>query len=274
MRLTLDTCVGLESPLHRWWPRAKLVGLGILMLGFASVQQIQLVPICLLVTALLYVLSVLPGSFLRSRLRYPGLFLLGMVVALPLLSGSTILWRWGPLAIRQEGLLSMGLISGRFLSIVTVGMLLLGTTSLLALIDTLVSLGLPPLIAEMALLAYRYLFDMADRLDNLRQAMRLRGFHPRGNKQSWQQLAAVTGTLKVLSYEQMLMRILNMNLETAQIVHKRLCSFCKKTQQQVNILVAGPDCYICDACIDICNSIVLEHRKASNDEETVSVTKM
>ena len=70
---------------------------------------------------------------------------------------------------------------------------------------------------------------------------------------------------KVLSYEQMLMRILNMSLETTQIVHKRLCSFCKKTQQQVEILIAGPDCYICDACIDICQSIILEHRKASND---------
>ncbi|MEO0352614.1 MAG: cobalt ECF transporter T component CbiQ [Cyanobacteria bacterium P01_A01_bin.15] len=202
MRLTVDTYVGRESPLHRWWPRAKLVGLGTLMLGFASVQQIRLVPICLLVTAVLYVLSGLPGSFLRSRLRYPGLFLLGMVIALPLLAGSTILWQWGPLAIRQEGLLSMILIAGRFLSIVTVGMLLLGTTPLLTLIDTLVSLGLPPLLAEMALLAYRYLFDMADQLDNLRQAMRLRGFHPRGNAQSWQQLAAVTGTLLVCSYEQ------------------------------------------------------------------------
>ena len=96
----------------------------------------------------------------------------------------------------------MGVIAGRFLSIVTLGMLLLGTTPLLTLIDTLVSLGLPPLIAEMALLAYRYLFDIADQLDCLRQAMRLRGFQPGGNHQSWRQLAAVTGTLFVRSYEQ------------------------------------------------------------------------
>ena len=202
MRLTLDTYAALESPLHRWWPRTKLIGLGLLMLGFASVQQVQLVPICLLVTAGLYLLSGLPGSFLRSRLRYPGLFLLGMVIALPLLSGSTILWQWGPLAIRQEGLLAMGLIAGRFLSIVTLGMLLLGTTPLLTLIDTLGSLGLPSLLAEMTLLAYRYLFDISDQLALLRQAMRLRGFQPAGNRQSWQQLAAVTGTLLVRSYEQ------------------------------------------------------------------------
>lgn len=202
MRLTLDTYANLHSPLHHWQPRAKLVGLGLLILGFATVQRVQLVPICMLATAVLYGISGLPWSFLRSRLRYPGLFLLGMVIALPLLSGSTVLWQWGPLAIRQEGLMAMGLIAGRFFSIVTVGMVLLGTTPLLTLVETLVSLGLPPILAEMALLAYRYLFDIAEQLEHLQQAMRLRGFQPRGNYQSWQQLAAVTGTLLVRSYEQ------------------------------------------------------------------------
>ncbi|NEQ49543.1 MAG: cobalt ECF transporter T component CbiQ [Leptolyngbya sp. SIO3F4] len=202
MRLTLDTYAGLHSPVHHWWPRSKLIGLGGLMLGFASIQHIQLVPVCLLLTALVYSLSRLPWSFLGSRLRYPGLFLLGLVIALPLLSGSVILWQWGPLAIRQEGLMAMVLISGRFLSIVTIGIVLLGTTPLLTLIDSFVSLGLPKLLAEMTLLSYRYLFDMAEQLANLRQAMRLRGFLPKGNRQSWQQLSAVAGTLLVRSYEQ------------------------------------------------------------------------
>ncbi|MEM9804225.1 MAG: cobalt ECF transporter T component CbiQ [Cyanobacteria bacterium P01_D01_bin.56] len=202
MRLTLDTYANLQSPLHRWWPRSKVVGLGLLMVGFVSVQQVQLVPVCLVVTAILYGISGLPWRYLRSRLRYPGLFLLGVVIALPLLSGSTVLWQWGPMALRQEGLLAMGLITGRFLSIVTLGMILLGTTSLMTLVEVLVSLGLPPLMAEMTLLAYRYLFDIAEQLDHMQQAMRLRGFLPRGNYRSWQKLAAVTGTLLVRSYEQ------------------------------------------------------------------------
>ena len=202
MRLTLDTYANLRSPLHRWWPRSKVLGLGLLMVGFVSVQQVQLVPVCLLITTILYSISGLPWRYLRSRLRYPGLFLLGVVIALPLLSGTTVLWQWGPIAIRQEGLLAMGLITGRFLSIVTLGMILLGTTPVLTLVEVLVSLGLPPLIAEMTLLAYRYLFDIADQLDHMQQAMTLRGFQPAGNYHSWQQLAAVTGTLLLRSYEQ------------------------------------------------------------------------
>lgn len=37
-----------------------------------------------------------------------------------------------------------------------------------------------------------------------------------------------------------------------------LCSFCGKSQEDVRKLIAGPDVYICDECIDLCNDIILE----------------
>ncbi|MDD6021660.1 MAG: ATP-dependent Clp protease ATP-binding subunit ClpX [Acutalibacteraceae bacterium] len=36
------------------------------------------------------------------------------------------------------------------------------------------------------------------------------------------------------------------------------CSFCNKTQDQVNTLIAGPGVYICDECIELCRSIMLD----------------
>ncbi len=36
------------------------------------------------------------------------------------------------------------------------------------------------------------------------------------------------------------------------------CSFCGKGQDQVRKLIAGPDVYICDACIELCNEIIVE----------------
>ncbi|GAB4282922.1 MAG: ATP-dependent Clp protease ATP-binding subunit ClpX [Coriobacteriia bacterium] len=36
------------------------------------------------------------------------------------------------------------------------------------------------------------------------------------------------------------------------------CSFCGKPQHQVRKLIAGPNVYICDECIDLCNEIVDE----------------
>ncbi len=36
------------------------------------------------------------------------------------------------------------------------------------------------------------------------------------------------------------------------------CSFCGKNQDEVGKLIAGPDVYICDECIELCNEIVQE----------------
>jgi ATP-dependent Clp protease ATP-binding subunit ClpX len=38
------------------------------------------------------------------------------------------------------------------------------------------------------------------------------------------------------------------------------CSFCNKTQREVRKLIAGPNVYICDECVDICLDIIAEDR--------------
>jgi ATP-dependent protease Clp ATPase subunit len=37
------------------------------------------------------------------------------------------------------------------------------------------------------------------------------------------------------------------------------CSFCRKSEDQVQKLVAGPDVYICDECVAVASRIMLEH---------------
>ncbi|MBA3013518.1 MAG: ATP-dependent Clp protease ATP-binding subunit ClpX [Proteobacteria bacterium] len=39
-----------------------------------------------------------------------------------------------------------------------------------------------------------------------------------------------------------------------------VCSFCEKKQEEVKKLIAGPDVFICDECIDLCNEIVQEDK--------------
>ena len=36
------------------------------------------------------------------------------------------------------------------------------------------------------------------------------------------------------------------------------CSFCGKTQDQVKKLIAGPEVFICDECVELCNEILDE----------------
>jgi cobalt/nickel transport system permease protein len=206
--VSFETYVRGESVIHRWAPRLKLVSLVALMFAFATVQNLALVPWMLGLAAVIYGLSGLPLSFLHQRLSYPGLFILTVVVLLPLTVGETVLAQWGWLALRQEGLQATLLITGRFLSILTLGFILLGTTPFLTLLHALRSLGLPTLLADMTLLSYRYLFEIAAMLATMQQAMRLRGFGQtrqrwlRINRQSMEHLALLAGNLLIRSYEQ------------------------------------------------------------------------
>lgn len=48
------------------------------------------------------------------------------------------------------------------------------------------------------------------------------------------------------------------------------CSFCGKSQKQVQQLIAGPQIYICDECVGLCNEIIeerlAEHSESENSE--------
>lgn len=48
---------------------------------------------------------------------------------------------------------------------------------------------------------------------------------------------------------------------------KLKCSFCGKTQDQVKKLIAGPEVYICDECVELCNEILDEEFFETKDKE-------
>lgn len=192
-----------SSWIHRWAVRPKLVSLLALLFAFAMVRHVVLLPWMLGCVALLYGLAQLPLGYLLHRLSYPGLFIIAMVVALPFVAGETAIAQWCWFTLRQEGLAAATLVSGRFLAIVITGFILLGTTPFLDILKALRSLGLPPLLADMTLLTYRYLYDVAAQLATMQQAMRLRcyGRVRQRTRRRWRWLAALFGTLLLRSYE-------------------------------------------------------------------------
>ena len=36
------------------------------------------------------------------------------------------------------------------------------------------------------------------------------------------------------------------------------CSFCGKTQKEISKLIAGPEVYICNECVDLCHDIIVK----------------
>ena len=46
------------------------------------------------------------------------------------------------------------------------------------------------------------------------------------------------------------------------------CSFCGKSQKQVQQLIAGPGVYICDECVELCNEIIDERQSEGRETAT------
>lgn len=193
-----------NSAIHHWPTRPKVLCLLAMMFAIAMVKQIILLPWIGGVVLGLYLHSRLPFQSLIRRLSYPGLFIVATVLLLPFSAGSTPLWQWGWLTLRQEGLTTAILIAGRFVSIIILGFILLGTTPFLDILRTMRSLKVPSLITDMTLLTYRYLFEVAEQLSTMRQAMTLRGYGyvPQSLKRRWTWLSALLGSLLLRSYDQ------------------------------------------------------------------------
>ncbi|OQY19745.1 MAG: cobalt ECF transporter T component CbiQ [Chloroflexi bacterium] len=203
VKVNLDEHAHLDSPLHQWEPRCRLVGLVTLIFAFSFVQDLRLLPAMLAVTLALYAVSRLPLSYLLTRLRAPGFFLLLVAVLLPFLSGSTVILRIGPLALRQEGCLDLALVVVKFVSILTTGLVLFGSAPFLTTVKAMRALGLPPTLADMTLFSYRYLYEIGDDLETMETAMGLRGFRARRpSGRALGVLASLAGSILVRSYEQ------------------------------------------------------------------------
>ena len=51
------------------------------------------------------------------------------------------------------------------------------------------------------------------------------------------------------------------------------CSFCGKNQEQVRRLIAGPNVYICDECVELCDEIIQEEVEEITEEEVINLPK-
>jgi cobalt/nickel transport system permease protein len=203
MKLVLDKYAYLNSPIHLWKQKPKLVALLSLIFAFAWVQKLILLPAMILITATLYYLSCLPVCFLLTRLRYPGLFMAAVVILLPFFAGNTVILSWGIINIKQEGCLAVLLIVTRFTCILTVSLVLFGTAPFLTTLKAMRSLGLSEIIVDMMLLSYRYLEELGETLTMMQRALKLRGFQTHNlSRRNLTVIASLMGSLLVRSYEQ------------------------------------------------------------------------
>lgn len=155
-------------------PRARLAMALALAFGIAALQGLTLLPAVAALAAGAVLISPQRRAILR-RLRPAGVLALAFLVLLALLSGSTPWAQAGPLVVTVEGVQAGVLVATRLLAIVAITLVLLAPVAPFALVAALRGLGVPALVADIAMLTLRYLDEVAAEWRRTLLARRLRG---------------------------------------------------------------------------------------------------
>ena len=196
-----------DSIFHRWDVRFKLVAL----LGFAFLVVATRSPLSALLAILLAFSAVLLAKLplqrsVRRLLAISGflsMFLLIMPLSAVTRPGDTLLvfgnLDW--LSFNLRGLQLALAIAGKACAVALLMEPLLATASLPRTVEGLTRLGVPEKVAQMILLAHRYIFVFLEEARRMSVGMQIRGFQRRSRVETLQVMGNFLGMLFVRSFE-------------------------------------------------------------------------
>jgi cobalt/nickel transport system permease protein len=203
----VDADAAGSSLFHRWDVRCKLVAL----LGFALLVVATRSPWSALIAVFLAFSAVLLAQqpLLRSVKRllamsgFLGMFLLVMPLTVATRPEDTLLVFSGleALPFNLRGLQLALAISGKSCAVALLMEPLFGTAALPRTVEGLTRLGVPEKVAQMILLAHRYIFVFLEEARRMKIGMQVRGFRPRTSLEALQVMGNFLGMLFVRSFE-------------------------------------------------------------------------
>jgi cobalt/nickel transport system permease protein len=188
MTLAFDPPPAVDSPIARLDPRWKLAGIAVAAAAAAAVQSPGPALAALAGALLLSVVARLPARWFAGRLFALALALAPFAIVMPLVQG-------------MAGARIAALLAAKAMAVVTLALVALATAPLPTNLHAAQALRLPGTLVHVLLLSYRYLFVLADELDRLRRAIRVRGFRPRMDRHTYRTVGHVVGTLVVCGAE-------------------------------------------------------------------------
>lgn len=196
----------LNSPIHRWDPRIKLLTTVLLIVTAVSVRSIiSMLFICFIILALGLFSRVRMRTFLKRATFFIPFF--AGIIALPLLfitPGTPVLaFQLGAnrLAITRAGVVTAFHFIFRVWLCVASAILLLLTTEFSRIIRGLEKLGIPRVFTMMLSITYRYIFLSIDELLRMLRAREARTFGKLGTRRSIRLLGSLISTSIGRSYE-------------------------------------------------------------------------
>ncbi|MFO8007704.1 MAG: cobalt ECF transporter T component CbiQ [Candidatus Brocadiia bacterium] len=199
----IDKYAHLDSPLHRWDARAKLVCLGLLLLAVVLSGSYPVALAGLGAALLLAALSRIPPAFLFVHLRWVLLFCAFLLVVVPLRSAPApdALVSAGPVAFSRGGLAEAGLVAVRATGAVLLILVMMGTSRFDVTLKALRRLHVPQVAVQILAFSYRYVFVLLDELGRMLSAARARGSAGASWARRLHNTGSMVGMLFVRSFE-------------------------------------------------------------------------
>jgi cobalt/nickel transport system permease protein len=202
MTLALDLPRSSASPLGRLDPRWRLAALLLAAAVAAALRSWPAALAALLGSWSLAILARLPLRWYLVRLATVSVFLALFVVFLPFVPRrGEVPWEVGPLELSPGGVELAAVICLKAAAVVTLVLVLWAAAPWEVTLKAARSLRLPGLAVHLLALTYRYLFLLAEEMNRLRVALRVRGYRNRANLHSYHTVGQVAGTLLVRSHE-------------------------------------------------------------------------
>ncbi len=198
----IDAYASLNSPIHSFDPRAKIITFSVLIFSFAFLENINAAAIAVAFSLLLLIVSRLPLGFVFSRIKVPLGFIVSILVIMAFTVGGKELFSIFGLRVSYEGVHLGTLIVLRATAALFLALLMLGTSRFEAILKALYMLRVPGILVQMLMFTYRYIFVFIDEFGNMKNAMESKGFQIKGNsRHALSILGNAVGMLLVKSYE-------------------------------------------------------------------------
>lgn len=197
----IDRYASLDSQMHRFDPRAKIIAFLFLIFSLVLIPDLKVALIGLFFAIFLLILSRIPISFVLSYMKWVAMFVLSFFVILAFTFPGEELAKFYFLSITAEGLYTGSLITIRAFSAVILIFPMIGTMRFDTTIKALDSLKIPNSLVQMLMFTYRYIFVFVDEFQRIWTAMESRGFKLRTTLYALRTIGKAVGMLFVRSYE-------------------------------------------------------------------------
>ena len=197
----IDKYASLDSPMHRFDPRAKIISFVFLTFSIVLLNDLKLVFIGFLVSILFLIASKLPFHFVIRHLKGVSLFIIPFLVIMPFTVKGDEIFSFYTVKVTYEGLRYGILVVLKAFSAVMLIFPMIATMKFETTIKALDKLKVPNILVQMLMFTYRYIFVFVNEFQRLLIAMESRGFKLGTSPYTLRTIGNALGMLFVRSYE-------------------------------------------------------------------------